>query len=204
LISTICRNVGAFAELLDISCHYGTPAFSSMQDGLYTTWSQAPSSFTAQDLISAAGNNPLVLGQHYYVSKDKCAAGSPALSPKWDFTSNAERGNAAAFLIGAKVGNLPAPTGSNNVDWVQLKNAEGELADTVYRVDTKGGQPPSSVSKAMHHGLTPPLKLLQCTAGDPPLTVRYTAKYCECSKDELLTLLTYCSYSGFFGGSVGP
>jgi len=123
-------------------------------------WSSAPSDFTAQQVISAVGDNPLVLGQHYYVPNPKPAAGSPAVSPKWDFTSNAEKGNAEAYVIGAKVGDLPAPTCSDDIDWVQLKNVEGELANAVYRVDTMGGQPPAS-----------------CTAGSPLLTVRYTAKY---------------------------
>jgi hypothetical protein len=98
------------------------------------------------------GDNPLVLGQHYYVPNPKPAAGSPAVSPKWDFTSNAEKGNAEAYVIGAKVGDLPAPTCSDDIDWVQLKNVEGELANAVYRVDTMGGQPPASVSRHRHYG----------------------------------------------------
>ena len=48
-------------------------------------------------------------------------------------------------MIGAKAGDLPAPTGPSNIDWLQVKNVQGELANTLYRVDTKGGQPPSSV-----------------------------------------------------------
>lgn len=153
-------NVGAVAELFDISCFYGTLAFSSIQDDMYTIWSQAPPDFTTEQFISALGKRPIVLGQHYYVPNPQPTMGSPVVSPKWDFTSDAEQGNPEAFVIGAKVGDIPAPTGSNNIDWVQLRNVEGQLADTVYRVDTKGGQPPAS-----------------CTVDAPLLTVRYTAKY---------------------------
>ena len=63
------------------------------------------------------------------------------------------RAIAAVFIVGDKARNLPAPTGSNDVDWVQLKNAECELADIVYGVNTKGRQPPSLVSRAITMGL---------------------------------------------------
>jgi len=153
-------NVGAVAELFDISCLSGTPAFSTIQNDAYGIWNHAPTSVTAQDVIKKLGRNPLVLGQHYYVPNPNTTAGNPAISPKWDFTSGAEKGNAQAYVVGAKIGDLPAPTGKSDVDWVQLKKVEGELADTVYRVDTKGGQPPTS-----------------CTAGAPLLSVKYTAQY---------------------------
>jgi len=153
-------NVGAVAELFDISCLYGTPEFSKVQDDSYTLWSEAPSSLTAQDVISDLGCKPPVLGQHYFVPNPNPAPGSPAISPKWDFTSGAEKGNSNAFVIAAKVGDIPAPTGKDDVDWLQLKKVQGELADSVYRVATKAGQPPAS-----------------CAAGSPVLSVKYTSIY---------------------------
>jgi len=153
-------NVGAVAELFDISCLSGTPLFTTIQNGAFDLWDKAPASLTAQDIIQKLGSRPIILGQHYFVANPLPAPGSPALSPKWDFTSDSEKGNAQAFVIGAKVGDLPAPTGKSDVDWLQLKSVEGELASTIYRVDTKSGQPPSS-----------------CTAGAPLLSVKYTAIY---------------------------
>jgi len=153
-------NVGAVAELFDISCLFGTSSFTTIQDEAFNIWQKAPSSVTVLEAIKLLGGNQLILGQHYFVPNPKPAAGSPAISPKWDFTSAADKGNANAFVIGAKVGDLPAPTGKTDVDWLQVKNVEGALADTVYRVYTKGGQPPSS-----------------CTAGAPLLTVKYTSQY---------------------------
>jgi len=152
-------NVGAVAELFDISCLYGSPEFSKIQDDSYTLWFDAPSSVTAQDVISKLGSKPPVLGQHYFVPNPNPAPGSPAISPKWDFTSGAEKGNPEAFVIAAKVGDLPAPS-KQDVDWLQLKKVQGELADTVYRVATKAGTPPAS-----------------CTAGGPVLSVKYTSIY---------------------------
>jgi len=150
-------NVGAVAELFDISCLYGTNEFSKVQDDAYTLWNKVPSDVTAQSVIQILGDKPFVLGQHYYVPNP--VAATPAISPKWDFTSDADKGNAEAFVIGAKVGDLPAPTGPSDIDWLQVKNVQGELATTLYRVDTKAGQPPSS-----------------CTAGST-ISVKYTAKY---------------------------
>jgi hypothetical protein len=153
----IHRNVGAVAELFDISCLFGTSSFTTIQDEAFNMWHKAPSSVTAQEAIKLLGRNQFILGQHYFVPNPKPAAGSPAISPKWDFTSAADKGNANAFVIGAKVGDLPAPTGKTDVDWLQVKNVEGALADTIYRVYTKGGQPPSSVSPVRFYGFTSPL-----------------------------------------------
>lgn len=135
--------MGALAELFDVSCEISQPSFAALQNTAFALWTATPAPETPAALISQLGTSPEVLGQHYFVPNPTGAAGT---SPKWDFTSNAEAGNPEAFVIGLKTGDLPAPTGTNDVDWVQLKEVEGELASTVYRLDTKGGQPPASVS----------------------------------------------------------
>jgi hypothetical protein len=138
-------NVGAVAELFDVSCLYGTPSFNTIQNDAYGIWKGAASSVTAEDVIKKLDHNLIVLGQHYYVPNPNITTGSPAILPKWDFTSGAAKG-AEGYVIAAKVGSLSAPTGMNDIDWVQLKKVKGGLADTVYRVYTQGGQPPASVS----------------------------------------------------------
>ena len=168
-------NVGAVAELFDISCLYGTNEFSKVQDDAYTLWNEVPSDVTAQSVIQILGDKPFVLGRHYYVPNP--VAATPAISPKWDFTSDADKGNAEAFVIGAKVGDLPAPTGPSDIDWLQVKNVQGELATTLYRVDTKAGQPPSSVCTHCYPKKSEVnVGILQCTAGST-ISVKYTAKY---------------------------
>jgi hypothetical protein len=68
------------------------------------------------------------------------------ISPKWDFTSEKFAGNANAFVLGAKTGDILAPTDhATNIDWLQLTAVQGELASGIFRVDTVGGQPPTSV-----------------------------------------------------------
>jgi hypothetical protein len=68
------------------------------------------------------------------------------ISPKWDFTSRKFAGNATAFVLGAKTGDILAPTDpATNIDWLQLAAVQGELASEIFRVDTVGGQPPTSV-----------------------------------------------------------
>ena len=85
-----------------------------------------------------------VLGQHYFVTNPVTGAG---LSPKWDFTSASEAGHADAFVVGAKTGDVPAPASpATNVDWLSLSNAQGALAQQIFRLQTHGGQPPASVS----------------------------------------------------------
>lgn len=136
------------------------------------------------------------------------ATGSPAISPVWDFTSGAEKGNAEAFVIAAVVGDIPAPTGKEDVDWLQLKNVEGELADTVYRIDTKGGQPPMSVSRVKSLSYTLLVCsfcfCLECTADAPLLSVKFTTKYCKCQTASNIPWLTHMHviFAGLFGGCI--
>jgi hypothetical protein len=128
------------AELIDISCAYDTAEFESITVEAFKAWSNAPSFLTVQEVITVLGSAPVILGQHYFMP------GSPAPSPKWDFTADAEKGNTEAFVVAASTGSIPSPNGKNDITWVQLKNVQGQLADLVYRVETAGGQPPTSVS----------------------------------------------------------
>ncbi|EPQ52251.1 malate dehydrogenase [Gloeophyllum trabeum ATCC 11539] len=153
-------NIGAVAEVFDISCLYNMPAFASIQNTAYTAWEHAPASLTAQEVIAMLSNMPVkvVLGQHYFVPNPITGSGT---SPKWDFTSAAYAGNPNAFAIGARTGNLASPDGAANVDWLQLKVVQGNLATSVYRVNTVGGQLPGS-----------------CSPSDTTVhSVKYTSKY---------------------------
>ena len=172
------RSFGAVVEVLDISCLVGSYFFDTIQTYAYDIWTNMSPGETTQDLIKKLGTDPLVLGQHYFVGN------STSLHPVWDFRANVEQGNAAGYILAEVVGDIPAPTGPNDVDWLQLKKVEGELADAVYRVDTKGGQPPASVSRVdfstprfgQHHSI---YVYLQCKPGDSMVSVKFTTKYCE-------------------------
>ncbi|KAI0052115.1 hypothetical protein FA95DRAFT_1569480 [Auriscalpium vulgare] len=149
---------GAYAELFDISCLYNTPSFANIQNDAYNIWNQLPASFNVASLIGVFRSlkNFDALGQHYFITN---AAGG--LSPKFDFTSTGKTsGNPNAYVVAAKVGDLPSPTGPQDVDWLELNGTAGKLASQVFRVNTKAGQPPSS-----------------CTPGSPLISVKYTAKY---------------------------
>jgi len=144
-----------------MSCFSGTPLFNTIQNEAFNIWNNVSSNVTTQDVIKTFGDAPVVLGQHYFIANGTDpVTHSQAISPVWDFTSDAEKGNAEAFVVAAVVGDIPAPTGTDDVDWLQLKNVEGELANAVYRVETKGGQPPAS-----------------CAAGAPMLSVKFTTQY---------------------------
>lgn len=149
--------IGAVAEIFDSSCLYGTPAFDRVPTIAYDVWT-ATTGITIQEVITALEitPDPAVLGQHYYVPNPV----GPGLSPKWDFTSSGvTAGNPNAYVIGAKIGDLPS-SNSNNIDELMVKAVEGELASLVFRVETNGGQPPH-----------------QCAAGDSIITVKYTSQY---------------------------
>ncbi|ESK92466.1 malate dehydrogenase [Moniliophthora roreri MCA 2997] len=88
-----------------------------------------------------------ILGEHYFVPN----LSGTGISPKWDFTSRAFKGNADAFVVAARQSATPAPTGKTD-DWLYLTQVQGSLANE--------GPPPAS-----------------CTPGSAPITVKYTSLY---------------------------
>lgn len=139
------RNIGAVAQLIDMSCLAGSSVFHDLPDQLYASWTNYTSS-SVQDIISHLHmrNPPEVLAQHYFIPNPATGQG---LSPKWDFTSSGKfNGNQEAFFVGAGEGSLPAPTDpKRDINWLQVGNVQGKIANMVFRTDTRGGQPPSSV-----------------------------------------------------------
>lgn len=83
------------------------------------------------------------IGQQYFVPNPNTGVG---ISPKWDFTSSAFKGNPDAFVVANIKEVAPAPTGPNDIDWARLEAIDGPLAKMVYITDTRGGQPPATVS----------------------------------------------------------
>jgi hypothetical protein len=129
--------------LFDIADLVKTTDPSAIVDPAFASWNVSDPSITAANLFNIPNlPSPSILGQHYFITNPISGTG---LSPKWDFTSNVLAGNSSAFVVGAKTGDLPAPTGPSDVDWLMLKNVQGELASQIYRTDTRGGQPPASV-----------------------------------------------------------
>ncbi|KAJ7067689.1 hypothetical protein B0H15DRAFT_152994 [Mycena belliarum] len=151
-------SIGAVASLFDISCLDKKPQFSSIQSTAFKIWDSPASLKASASSIGARVGAPKLLGFHYFVT----APSGTGISPKWDFTSTGKfAGDASAYVLGAKVGDIPAPTSpATNVDWLALNNAQGSLASKIFRIDTVGGQPPTS-----------------CIPGSAPIEVKYTAKY---------------------------
>ncbi|KAH8826418.1 hypothetical protein DL96DRAFT_1465549 [Flagelloscypha sp. PMI_526] len=130
-------STGAVADIFDIACLASTPAFDTVQDAA---------------LANGAPAGARLLGKHFFTPT---ASGS---SPEWDFT--ASQNNANAFVIAKKDNTVAAPTGSQDIAWLQLSSVSGSLASQIYRLDTREGQPPAT-----------------CTPGTADITVKYSAKY---------------------------
>jgi len=151
-------SVGAVAELFDISC-LNPSTFNSVGQFAFDAWKLAPKQITAADLIQDLSfiKAPVVLGQHFFIPNPT----GTGLSPEWNFSSASEKGHPNAFVVGAKAGDIPAPSNpGTNVDWLELNAVEGDLASQVYRIETIGGQPPTS-----------------CTPGSPEISVKYVSQY---------------------------
>jgi len=150
-------SVGAVADLLDISCLYGTAEFAEIQDDVFEFWQKYNNDTSDSDLINELlyeFNTPLI-GYHYFIND----TGTPA--PKFDFTSvGPTKGNPDAFVVGTKAADVPAPNSARDIDWLELKAVSGKVADVVFRVETREGRPPTS-----------------CVPGSGPISVKYAAQY---------------------------
>ncbi|KAJ7166184.1 hypothetical protein C8R46DRAFT_1192584 [Mycena filopes] len=151
------RSIGAVASLFDISCLGGTPDAATIARTAFIVWDHAPANVNAHAIGPVIGT-PTLLGEHYFIK----GLDGTGLAAKWDFTSTGKfAGNATAFVVASKTGDIPDPFNPKvNVDWLELKRNEGELSWFVFRIDTFGGQPPTS-----------------CVPGSPDISVKYAAKY---------------------------
>ncbi|KAF9068680.1 hypothetical protein BDP27DRAFT_1421670 [Rhodocollybia butyracea] len=158
-------NVGALAQLFDASCLVGHSSFTELAATAFEAWNSSESAdlsgcsdrvISQADVIKNVITMPVTLGYHYFVTNPKTGS----LSPEWDFTDGAFAGDAKAYVVASKIDDDPAPTGVADIDWLYLTNPTGTLAQEIYRVDTKGGQPPAS-----------------CIPGSAEITVKYTSMY---------------------------
>ncbi|GAB1524508.1 hypothetical protein RhiTH_007662 [Rhizoctonia solani] len=155
---------GAVAKLFDISCLVNTPLFPGIQDMVYSVArNDRGQALVAkiETVLKAVPLTPLVLGDHYLIPNP--TTNGTGLTPVFDFRAGIKKEDPSGFVAVKKLGNIPSPAGSSNVDWLMLQNlggtVGGTLASTVLRVDTKSGQPPAS-----------------CTP-NATISVPYTTKY---------------------------
>lgn len=131
-LNSIRRAAGAVADLYDISCLGGTSKFGTVQDEAYGLLKDGKASCISSKLHLDPS------GKHFFTPT---ASGT---APVWDMRAvgpKGVQGKTGAYVLAAKVANLPAPSGTGDVDWLQLKNVEGLLAKDIYRTETRGGQP---------------------------------------------------------------
>jgi hypothetical protein len=137
-------NVGAVAQLFDISCLDGTAEFSTIQCASLGAWNALTNTDPLDGALAQAMKTELnltVTGQHFFQK----SSGPPV--PVWDLRADPPfQNNPNAFVVAKKVNSVPSPDGTSDVAWLELAKVSGELANTIYRINTEGGQPAASVS----------------------------------------------------------
>lgn len=152
VVFDIFSSAGAVAQLYDISCLYNpSPTlFRSIQEPLYEAWVNLTSEITVQHLtavIPALLTPEVIQADHYFIP----SATGTGLSPVWDFrTSQKFHGQDNAVFVGKGAGSVVPPVDPpHNINWLRVGKVSGDIADEVYRIDTIGGQPPTSVSSLL-------------------------------------------------------
>lgn len=88
--------------------------------------------------------NLTLTGQHFFQNVNGAAA------PVWDLRSVGPfTGNGGAFIVTRKVKSVASPDSPTDIAWLELDGFEGELGTKVYRTNTAGGQPASTVSSSV-------------------------------------------------------
>ncbi|KAI0031349.1 hypothetical protein K488DRAFT_52295 [Vararia minispora EC-137] len=150
-------NIGAVAQLFDISCLYDTRVFDLVQSEAFARWN-ASASTEPKSAATVGGRTLTFLGDHYFIAN---LTGSGSNVPEFDFRTGALKDNTNGFVLGSKVGDVVSPSGSANVDWLMLNATNaGAFAQTIFRVNTVAGVAPGS-----------------CTDGQT-VSMKYAAKYC--------------------------
>jgi hypothetical protein len=129
--------------MFDASCLNGKPEFLTIENDAFNIWNQRPNFPQDKEMADQFKQdfNMDPLGNHFFADLNG------ALSAVFDFRSTGRnKGNPAAIFFGKKVGDVPSPDGSLNVDWLALQNVSGQLSTMVYRLKTVKGQPPAMVS----------------------------------------------------------
>jgi len=143
-------NVGALAQVFDISCIQNLPAISAVLSGAIQELEGVDGEGLLNFLIMLAKMGGFKLADHYFDTS------SGSLAPVFNFQISG-----GGFAIGKKLVDLPSPINpAVNVDWLQLEAIKGDAAKFLVREQTQGGQPPSS-----------------CAVENETLQVPYAAKY---------------------------
>ena len=114
------RSTGAVASLYNLACISQSQEFNEIQNLAYDLWIASPANETPPMSSSFMGN-------HFFIS----SSSGTGLSPVWDYRAGVAKGNPEAFVLAEKVADVPAPTSSQDVDWLQLKSVSGWLATQV-------------------------------------------------------------------------
>ncbi len=178
--------MGSIAEQLDVSCMAFEPYFPTVQEALYKIWDATPYSIHAIFDLLHVLNPPIVLSQHFFQPNPVTGTG---VSPVWDFRSNPRfKDEDGAYFLGQFNGSIPSPRDpTRDAVWLHIANVQGQSEDEVFRFDTVGGQPPTSVSLLW---CTRPVQcvlhyshVVQCKYGtDKDISVKYVTKYGESSR----------------------
>ena len=142
---------GAVAQLYDISClyHSSPTLFRTIQEPIYEAWVNMSSEITVQQItavIPALLSPEVIQSDHFFIPNP-----AGGISPVWDFRATQKfRGKENAFFLGTGAGSVVAPVDpANNINWLRVGRVAGDIADEIYRIDTIGGQPPTSVSSLL-------------------------------------------------------
>ena len=162
--------------------HASPELFATIQEPIYQAWVNISQDITVQQItavIPALLAPEVIQADHYFIPNP---AGS-GLSPVWDFRATQRfQGKEDAFVVGTGVASVAAPVDpANNINWLRIRKVAGDAADEVYRIDTIGGQPPSSVSLLLLWFREPGSLIAcppQCTYGQTVgISVKYVSQY---------------------------
>ncbi|KZT51749.1 hypothetical protein CALCODRAFT_420745, partial [Calocera cornea HHB12733] len=144
-------NVGALAQVFDISCIQELPAISANLAAAINEIQGLEGGIAFENWIAKVAQwSGFKLADHYFDTS------SGSLAPVFNFQVSG-----GDFVIGKKLQDLPDPTNpAVNVDWLQLTAVAGDAAKFLVREQTAGGQPPAS-----------------CSIENETLQVPYAAKY---------------------------
>jgi len=131
----IFESVGALADLFDASCILTQAGNGNGTEAALLSQTLPILAFNALSFPDAL----LHPDAHHEFIDTPGSSVAGAISPKFFLNNGTD-------VVGVKNGSINAPDAARDVTWLQLtaQAGQGDLAKTVYRINTVGGQPTAS------------------------------------------------------------
>lgn len=130
--------------------------FSGITNDAYNRWGTAQWTNDPSQYSQRTNSHNVAVSGQFSMNSTQQNGDNGTLVPVWNMTSSqpsADTGDTNVveiiIIIGDETQSAPSSDGTQNLDWAEYQTSGGWI-NTMYGVETKGGQPPTTVSTSLY------------------------------------------------------